>query len=384
MCKGPPTLWMTINPSDLHDPIAQIIVGEDIDLDKFCKTMGPNAHGRAQNIAKDPYATTEYFHFMIDTIVETLFQVKVTNYKVTSNKGVLGYVDAYFGMKEVQGRGTIHLHVLVWLRNTPSPDEMVFLLRDDAFRQKIKAYLAANVRAYVPGMENADTIKQHSTTREVAYARPPHPDSITYEEDVKKLETQLACVEQVHACKLRRCLVMDKSGHYRCKHRAPFECADEDFVLEDSRCGPKRLYGFVNSWNPAVLTNARCNNDIKFLTNGSDTKNISFYITMYATKKQGKTYNLSGVMAQGLAYHIQHPNPSYLDDLWKQQSQLLLRLGHAINWQQEIAATMAMTYLMGKSEAMHSHLYAPIYWLGFVAHLMAHDEQLTQPIHDDL
>src|SRR5260370_32612699 len=32
---GPPTLWITINPSDLHDPIAQVFSGEDINLDNF-------------------------------------------------------------------------------------------------------------------------------------------------------------------------------------------------------------------------------------------------------------------------------------------------------------------------------------------------------------
>ena len=31
--KNPPSLWITINPSDLHDPIAQIFAGEDINLD---------------------------------------------------------------------------------------------------------------------------------------------------------------------------------------------------------------------------------------------------------------------------------------------------------------------------------------------------------------
>jgi hypothetical protein len=154
-------------------------------------------------------------------------------------------------------------------------------------------------------------------------------------------------------------------------------------VNEDGRCGPKRLYGFVNAWNPAVLVNARCNNDIKFLTYGSDTKNISFYITMYATKKQGKTYNLSAIMAEGLAYHLQHPNATYLDDLRKQQSQLLFRLGHAINRQQEVAMTMAITYLMGRSEVLRSHHYATIYWSTFVAHLLANEQSFTQTIVDE-
>ena len=372
MCKGPPTLWMTINPSDLHDPIAQVFVGEDIDLDKFTSRMGPDAHARAKNIAKDPYAASEYFHFIIDAILDTLFKVKVTKYKVNSKKGVLGEVDAYFGMKEVQGRGTIHLHILIWLKNTPSPDQLQFLLRQESFRDKIKEYLSRNVCAYVPGMETANSIKHTATGANVAYARPPNPDSVHYAQELQMMETQLACVEQVHECKLRRCLIPDKkTGRYQCKRRAPFECTEDDFVMENGRCGPKRLHGFVNAWNPAVLINGRCNNDVKFLTNGSDTKNISFYITMYATKKHGRSYNLSSVMAEGLAYHILHPNPTYIGDIRKQQSQLLFRLGHAINRQQEIAATMAMTYLMGRSDAIRSHIYTPIYWSAFMAHFIA-------------
>ena len=94
MCKGPPTLWMTINPSDLHDPIAQVLVGEDIHLNQFTSKMGPSAHQRAQNLAKDPYAASEYFHFIVEAIFETLFQIKTTKYKVTLKKGVLGQVEA--------------------------------------------------------------------------------------------------------------------------------------------------------------------------------------------------------------------------------------------------------------------------------------------------
>lgn len=40
--KGPPSIWMTINPCDLHDPVAQVLTGEDIDLDDFVKTDGPD------------------------------------------------------------------------------------------------------------------------------------------------------------------------------------------------------------------------------------------------------------------------------------------------------------------------------------------------------
>ena len=35
----PPSVWMTINPMDLHDPIAQIFCGENIDMDRFLQTV---------------------------------------------------------------------------------------------------------------------------------------------------------------------------------------------------------------------------------------------------------------------------------------------------------------------------------------------------------
>jgi hypothetical protein len=45
MCvmKAPPSLWITINPSDTGDPITQVMVGEAINLDDFIKTARPNS-----------------------------------------------------------------------------------------------------------------------------------------------------------------------------------------------------------------------------------------------------------------------------------------------------------------------------------------------------
>ena len=126
---------------------------------------------------------------------------------------------------------------------------------------------------------------------------------------------QLARREQVHTCKSRRCLFTDKQGRLRCTQRAPFWCALEDFVTEAGDWGPKRLYRFINGWNPGILINARCNNDIKFLTNGADTKNVTFYVTTYSAKKQGMNVNTSAVFAQSYTYHLEHPNVEYLDSV---------------------------------------------------------------------
>lgn len=94
-------------------------------MNNFDAALGPDSAKRAQNIAKDPYAASKFFHFIIQTILETLFQVKVTSYQVKNGIGILGGISAYFGMVECQGRGTLHLHLLIWLKNTPSPDRIL-------------------------------------------------------------------------------------------------------------------------------------------------------------------------------------------------------------------------------------------------------------------
>ena len=129
--KNPATLWITINPTDIHDPIAQIFAGENIDLDAFLSHMGPDQDRRAQNIAKDPYAAAKFFHFIIRVILETLFGVQVTNFQVQNKVGIFGRVSAHFGIVESQGRGTLHFHLLLWLENAPTADAIMELLKSE-------------------------------------------------------------------------------------------------------------------------------------------------------------------------------------------------------------------------------------------------------------
>ena len=366
---GPPSLWITINPSDLHNPIVQVLAGEKIKMDDFMAHVGPDKESRAKNVADDPYAAAKFFHFMIATILQTLLGVEVTPSQVKSGMGVFGRVTAYFGVVESQGRGTLHLHLLVWLKHVPSSDEISTLLKTEEFRARVVSFIRANIRAYAPGFENGESVKKLPHDNEVLYGRPPVPGSPDYDAQLTSSEVLIARMEKLHTCKPRRCLVFNKKGQLACKRRAPFQLAEDDFVTETGLCGPKRLYGYINAWCPAILLNARCNNDIKFLTNGGDTKNITFYVTSYAAKKQGKNHNMSAIMAQGFAYHLDHPKPEYVDDLKDQHRLLLFRLVHTINREQELAAPMVMSYLMGWGDVFRSHIYTPIYWTSVAAAL---------------
>ncbi len=366
---NPPSLWFTVNPCDLHDPIAQAFAGEEIDLDRFISTAGPPKNKRAQNIASDPYAAAKFFHFLIRTLLATLFGIEVTRFRVKSNIGMLGRVSAYFGTVESQGRGSLHLHMLLWLKDAPSADEMHQLLKEEGFREKIRAYIRANLRAHIPGLETAEDIRKVPNEADIAYSRPPNPDADDYDSQLVDHERRLARAKQVHTCAPRRCLVFDKHGQLKCKRKAPFKCAAEDDVDEAGNWQSRRQFPYFNGWVPCILVNCRCNNDGKLLTNGGDTKNVTFYVTGYAAKKQNKTHNMSAVLANGYAFHLNHS--AYLDSLRDNQRLLLFRLVNTINREQELAAPMVISYLMGWGDVYCSHTYVAIYWSSFVSALLA-------------
>lgn len=124
-----------------------------------------------------------------------------------------------------------------------------------------------------------------------------------------------------------------------------------------------------------ILINARCNNDGKLLTNGKDTRNISFYTTLYSSKKQNRYNNISAIMAKGYAYHLEHlastsKGSDYVDELRNTQRLLIFRLVHVINREQELAGPMVISYLMGWGDTYKSNHYSPIYWSSFTGLLL--------------
>ncbi|KAG2357731.1 hypothetical protein BDR07DRAFT_1490324 [Suillus spraguei] len=78
MVKNPPSLWITINPSDTHDPIAQVFVGEEINLDTFNVDSGPDSCHWMMNIASNPYGAAQFFHYIIRAILEDLFGISIS------------------------------------------------------------------------------------------------------------------------------------------------------------------------------------------------------------------------------------------------------------------------------------------------------------------
>lgn len=127
----------------------------------------------------------------------------------------------------------LHLHVLLWLLNAPSTDEMETLLKDEHFWERMCGFIGANMRTYLPGLESADSVRTVPNEVEVAYSRPPDPKHPEYDNLLSNLERRVARSKNLHTCEVRRCLVPNKKGGLVCKRHAPLAITEEDFFLED-------------------------------------------------------------------------------------------------------------------------------------------------------
>jgi len=159
-----PSLWITINPSD-QDPIAQVIAGADIDLNQFCNTAGPTADQQGRNIASDPYASAKFFHFMIRTLIDIVMGIRKSNPVYYRRPGAFGIIQACIGTVEAQGHGTLHLHMLVWLKDAPTASVMQAALKDERFRVRVAEFIRSTIRADIDGKTTEAILQIPKKTR---------------------------------------------------------------------------------------------------------------------------------------------------------------------------------------------------------------------------
>lgn len=127
--RGLPHIFLTINPADTCNPVALYICGVDIDFENVFNKF-PSGYVRSQITASHPVSTSTFFKYLIENIINALIM-----------GGVLGPMDSYFGPVESQGRGSLHVHMLLWLSHKLKPKDMMEKISDPEFRVNLIKYL---------------------------------------------------------------------------------------------------------------------------------------------------------------------------------------------------------------------------------------------------
>ena len=120
--------------------------GVNLNLDNVFESVSLSRVERAHVVAKHPVAIARFFDKLIQTIIDTL-SIDILSYmhflhgKSLVLGGVLGPVRGHYGTVENQGRGSLHLHMLIWLDVNMRPSELRSSVKDECFRKNLIKYL---------------------------------------------------------------------------------------------------------------------------------------------------------------------------------------------------------------------------------------------------
>ena len=97
-------------------------------------------------ITSHAHVAVRAFNEMINAFFDIILR------PVQRRPGLFGECVAYFGMVEVQDRGTLHLHLLIWIKGNPNPQ----VLRDrmqvnKTFCDKVLQWLEETIHCKLPG-----------------------------------------------------------------------------------------------------------------------------------------------------------------------------------------------------------------------------------------
>ncbi|KAJ7697001.1 hypothetical protein B0H17DRAFT_928751, partial [Mycena rosella] len=234
----------------------------------------------------------------------------------TDGPGIYGETDAYYGTVEQQGRLTLHMHMLIWIKGALSPQEIreKMLAADGEFQKEMIAYLeSCHVGEFLTGTmaEVKAKVPYHTKNRRnptQVLPKPPPPLCLDctkelctncgnlknwwteYEETVDDLILR----SNVHTC----CLRKDKT----CSARFPRDVYMKTEVdPADGSINVKKQEFMINCVTPDVTYCIRCNTDVTSLLSGTSIKAVVAYISDYVTKASLKIYHIFDTVKEVLS-----------------------------------------------------------------------------------
>ncbi|HMI78182.1 MAG TPA: helitron helicase-like domain-containing protein, partial [Ferruginibacter sp.] len=384
---GAPSWFITFAPADNKHPICLYYADTQ---EKFSPLLKDN-NERYRLIANNPVAGARFFHFICKMFIKHVLGVD------SDHDGVFGPTNAYYGTVEQQGRLTLHLHLLLWIKGAFSPQEIRDTIMDPKsdFQQKIVEYLeSVHVGEFLTGTkeeveeklkaEKEKNKDYQDPTQTLPELPPPlckngdcasccNCENISWWDKFKNVVDDLILRSNVHNCrgnkgdektaKKDRPSCINKHGN--CKSRFPRTLYEQTQV--DPKTGAlniKKGEAWINTLTPVITYLLRCNTDVTSLMSGTAIKAIVAYISDYITKPGLKTYVIFDAIKS-----VFNRNSEILGGTMKTKEKarrILTKTVNALTSKMEIGGPMASLYLLGNPDHYASHKFVTVYWKNYV------------------
>lgn len=366
MPHGVPSFYLTINPTDTHNPIVKFLASANIDIDKLLLDNVPSFWEQSILVSSNPTLGVTFFNTYLKVFIRTVSGFE--NDDVNENGGILGVVKAHYGCVEAQGQGSLHCHMLVWIEGTLNTNEIwEKVIGDASWGKRLLDYLDDTITNVIPLNPIPDT----STSWDDKDPCTTHGVDLDQEDTQDHLALRMKDVNQ-----LAECMQWHRHSHMCYKHYKPgeartcrFDLKEENFWPESSinpqtgqiclRC----LDGLVNNFNMTILEAVRCNMDIQYIGSGESAKAMIYYIMDYITKSQLKSHIAYATLQ--LAVKKCEAVDNNDDDFTTHSKCLLQKCAYALISHQEMSAQQVVSYLMGYEDNFMSHHFSCLYWVLF-------------------
>ncbi|TEB26337.1 hypothetical protein FA13DRAFT_1636271, partial [Coprinellus micaceus] len=232
----------------------------------------------------------------------------------SEDEGIFGHCDSYYRTVEMQGRGSLHCHMLIWLRGHLPPESLASALKTSAeYRTRLVQWLKSIVSSGFKGSRSCFNGMPDTMRKDIG-PNPCHPTTVPGPmiSTTEKGEFSKEMNEYLDELLLRF------NWHYHTgtcwKHlrakdpRTPANCrfgmdgsAPPNTEIDPGIISLSRLHPRMTHYNPIKNQNRnwtmplwhtvsvitflmKCNTDVKFVGSGDDAKAFIYYVTDYITK----------------------------------------------------------------------------------------------------
>jgi hypothetical protein len=353
--RGAPSWFITFSPADNRHPICLYFADTK-------EEFSPNVRVSDECyklIANNPVAGARFFNFMVETFITHVLGVN------QDHPGIFGNTSAYYGTVEQQGRLTLHLHLLLWIRGAFTPQEIRDRIMDpnSDFQKKIVEYLESvhqgefltgsmeDIRA---GVDNAEKDMDYKPpTMTLPECPPPFCQQKScsgcflclclgiWWHKFKYTVDDLLWRSNIHECG-SRCYT---NGRDSCKSRFPRDLYPKTLVdPETGALNMKKGESHMNTVSPVLTYLLRCNTDVTSLLSGTAVKAVVAYVTEYVTKPGLKTYSIFDTIRS-----VFDKNSELIGGDHKRQEKartVLTQIVNALTAKVEVGGPMASLYLL--------------------------------------
>lgn len=386
MAEGVPMFFITFSPVDFKHPMCIYLCGETVSLDSVAPML-PASAARLRLIAHNPVACARFFDTMVTTFLTHVLCADV------DEVGIFGKTTAYYGTVEQQGRLTLHLHLLIWIANAFSPQQVRdTILTDIDFRARLLCWLESCHRgdfhtgtdqqihdrllpsavSYAADEGEFLDIEDYLLARDpvTCLPRPPpatddaaavaewHAEMLTTADNIVYLSNR-------HDPEHRKGCMRGKPR--QCRARFPRELFPETQVDDTGAIRFRKHERWINSFNPVVSFLLRCNSDVTCLLSGTQVRAVIAYVTDYITKSNLNTRTVFQTVRE--AFQKQNSNPPLPGSDKEAARRMITRIVNSLTAKSDIGAPFICAHLLGQPDHYTNRHFKTVYWMTYLRHI---------------